>query len=384
MNTKEQPEDKPHTSRTRDRGHESLPKEPSANRELSANREPSASKEPSAKEPSAKEPSANKKPSAENDPITQPVDPPYQPPDEPPSGDRVPAKAAVTRRARTQRTQSGSPPTDIDHQGEAPQTTTSGAKVIAFTDQQAARSGTVRSKTRRPPPVLTRMQVAGIIPALAKPQQRVGALILWLRLVACRSPWFACSRHHLGTRQLTVHNNRGFLKRIVVVPVQVELHLADQLGVIRKAYEQDFAMGEGGAPVPESHLDWHPDAETAFDWQFLFPARELSYSGESSELRRLPQPKSHFESAFRRAVKSNDDLPPRITAATLRHAFAVHALQRGVDVLSVRQKMGKTRLFHVEDEYSALAAQLSESPSPDSASQFQALDVLETHHTGPH
>jgi site-specific recombinase XerD len=74
---------------------------------------------------------------------------------------------------------------------------------------------------------------------------------------------------------------------------------------------------------------------------YLFPSGRLSSDPETGLLRR-----HHIdETSLRKAVKaaaSNANIEKNVTCHTLRHSFATHLLQRGVEIRTVQEQLGHT------------------------------------------
>jgi len=113
---------------------------------------------------------------------------------------------------------------------------------------------------------------------------------------------------------------------------------AHPLGV-KKLHEADLDAGYGDVYLPEALARKYRNASKEYRWQYVFPAKKLSKDPRSDAFRRHHV----LESGLQKAVKIAVDragITKRVGTHTLRHSFATHLLEDGVNIRVVQELMG--------------------------------------------
>ena len=199
----------------------------------------------------------------------------------------------------------------------------------------------VRAKRqRRLPVVLSRQEVDTVLAALTGRYQLIGKLLYGsgLRLMECLR--LRVNALDLDRCSVRVHAGKGGKDRITVLPESVLADIRDQIYRVRLLHQRDLASGYGGASMPLALERKYSRAPFEFVWQYLFPARRLAYDPRRPhQLRRHHIVDSCMQKAMRKAVRLTQ-IDKRATCHTMRHSFATHLLESGMDIRTIQDLMG--------------------------------------------
>jgi len=200
--------------------------------------------------------------------------------------------------------------------------------------------GVVRAK-RRPyiPVVLSRSEVDLILANLEYPYDLVVKLLYGcgLRLFECLSLRVQSFNFELGV--LTVHDGKGKKDRTVPLPLTILPELRGHLEKVKALHDRDLAEEYAGAFMFDALERKYKNAAREFVWQWIFPAKTLTFVPEAMEYRRYHLHERHVQKAIKRAV-NKAKIPKRATAHTFRHSFASHLLQANYDIRTIQELLG--------------------------------------------
>lgn len=202
-------------------------------------------------------------------------------------------------------------------------------------------------KPQRLPVVLTRDEVRALLVRLRGNNRLVGALLYGsgLRLMECLR--LRVKDIDFDYSCVTVRDGKGGKDRVVTLPQQLHGALQRHLHEVRLLHESDRAQGEGSVWLPSALARKYPNAPREWKWQYVFPASKMSDDPRSTHHGRHHVAKSVFQRAIRQAVRDAHITKPA-SAHTLRHSFATHALENGLDIRTVQEQLGHASLETTE------------------------------------
>jgi integron integrase len=205
--------------------------------------------------------------------------------------------------------------------------------------------GYVRAQTRkRVPVVLSRDELAKLFRALRgrnklMAQLQYGAGVRLMELIRLRVKDLDLERH-----QVVVRGGKGDKDRVCPLPECLVEPLRLHLEEVREGFVKDREMGLAGVYLPPSLERKQGSPGTQWPWQWVWPSREVAEDPRSGVTRRHHLSDRVYQAAIRQAAKSAS-LGKKITSHALRHSFATHCLEDGVDIRMVQELLGH---LHIE------------------------------------
>ena len=198
------------------------------------------------------------------------------------------------------------------------------------------------AKPRKLPVVLTKLEIKRLLTAI-DPQYLLLAQLLYgsgLRLMeAVRLRVSAIDFDYLSL--MVWHGKGGKHRRVTLAPELVE-PLRRQMKVVEAFYQQDIQNPVfSGVWLPDALARKYPSAPKEFGWQYLFPSGRLSIDPQYNVVRRHHIDETSLQKAVRIASKKAQ-IEKHVTCHTLRHSFATHLLEAGMDIRTVQEQLGHT------------------------------------------
>lgn len=190
------------------------------------------------------------------------------------------------------------------------------------------------------PVVLTREEISELFSHMSGKQLLISSLLYasgLRRIEAARLRVKDIDFDHIG---IQVWNGKGDKHRLTTLAPELLPDLTHQIERVRLLLQEDRENPQfQGVWMPDALARKYPSSGYSLGWQYLFPSNRLSFEPHTTILRR-----HHIdESALNKLIRSAS-LKTRITKEvschTLRHSFATHLLESGVDIRTVQDQLG--------------------------------------------
>lgn len=192
---------------------------------------------------------------------------------------------------------------------------------------------------KRLPVVLSQDEVAALLGHMSGMHWLIASLLYGsgLRLAECLS--LRVKDLDFARAIITVRDGKGAKDRAVMLPASLAEPLRHHLEAVLRIHRRDLAAGLGEAYMPGALGRKYPGAAREFGWQFVFPATRPGPDPRTQAIRRHHIHDSAVSKALKSARRAARIAKP-VGAHTLRHSFATHLLERGVDIRTIQELMG--------------------------------------------
>ncbi len=194
-------------------------------------------------------------------------------------------------------------------------------------------------KQKRLPVVLSKSEVKRLMSELRNVNHLMAMLLYGsgLRLMECVR--LRVKDIDFDNHLIVVRDGKGNKDRSTLLPDILLKELRQHLIGVQVLHQEDLANGFGEVYLPNALSVKLKGAAKSWKWQYVFPSGKLSRDPRSHLTRRHHIVESTLQKAVSTAVKKANIIK-RASCHTLRHSFATHLLEDGVNIRVLQELLG--------------------------------------------
>lgn len=147
--------------------------------------------------------------------------------------------------------------------------------------------------------------------------------------------------------QIHIHSGKGDKSRYVPFPKILHDSVKKQIESMRVLHADDIRNGLNGVSLPDGFGRKCSSSHTEFAWWYLFASDNYSRCPRSGSLYRHHRDRSHIGTLIKNAVR-RAGIDKRITSHCLRHSWATHSNEMGVDIRTLQVLLGHSDIRTTE------------------------------------
>lgn len=214
-----------------------------------------------------------------------------------------------------------------------------------------------------PPTVMTQSEVQRLLAAMEGKPALMAKLIYGsgMRLMECIR--LRVQDIDFGQNLIFIRGGKGGKDRTTILPKNLRDEMLKQIAAVKSLHHKDLEEGFGDVYIPEALSRKYPKASRATGWQWVFPAKLRSRDPRSGKEMRHHVLESVLQKAVKRASEKVG-IDKKVGCHTLRHSFATHMLENGVNIRVLQELLGHADVKTTEIYTHVMACDIRNLQSP--------------------
>lgn len=189
------------------------------------------------------------------------------------------------------------------------------------------------------PTVLTRDEVRELLGAMTGTYQLMARLLYGTGMRLLELLRLRVKDVDFARGQIVVRAGKGAKDRVTMLPDSLHEPLQQYLVGVRKWHNRDLVDGYGNVHLPPGLARKYPTACREWGWQFVFPSSNRSTDFETGLIGRHHMTETGLQRTIKEALRRTT-ITKSASCHTLRHSFATHLLESGLDIRSLQDFLG--------------------------------------------
>jgi integron integrase len=225
---------------------------------------------------------------------------------------------------------------------------------------------------KRLPVVLTHAEVQALLSRLEGVSFLLGRLLYGTGMRLLEGIRLRVKDVDFARQIIVVRDGKGGKDRVVMLPRSLEAPLREQFDRARRCWLNDRQDDRAGVWMPNALAVKNPRAAASWAWFWVFPSAVITQDPRSSAgvVHRHHLHEKRLQRDLRAAVVASGLAKPA-TVHTLRHSFATHLLQAGVDIRTVQSLLG-----HADVSTTMIYTHVLKSSAAGTASPLDELAAM--------
>ncbi len=231
--------------------------------------------------------------------------------------------------------------------------------------------GIVRAKpTKRLPVVLSKEEITKLLSVMDPHTKLLASLMYGAGLRITEAIRLRVMDINFGNNCIEIRDGKGNKDRYVPIPQSCRETLQALIERLHPQWKMQIEKGMPGVSLPDRVVANTPRGSKEWGYYYLSPSAKLSQCPRTGETLRHHINRNTIQKQFRGALLRTSILS-KASCHTLRHSYATHLLEAGVDIRTIQVLLGHsdistTMLYtHIANKPGSQCASPLDSISPD-------------------